>query len=279
MLKQGYTKAIFGFPRIQAFSMEPLYFANYLLMPIFVGMALVFNKMTSLKKWPFIGLIILLLINFILTVSRGGYLGFIGAFLVLSVLMFKKVFTWRNVITAILAVVIVGYGVTFALSKGDYRATNEFIGHIMVIDFSSGESVQGRLQTYKRAFDARKYSPVLGIGIGNYGPWAKNYPAKTPPSGWDIVNNEYLEILAETGLVGFITFISILLVLFLRTFVALRYANDLYLKSVLIGVFAAFVGALIQYNFMSTLYIIHIWFLIGLLVAVQNVILKEKSKA
>ena len=29
LLKEGYTSAVFGFPRVQAFSMEPLYFANF----------------------------------------------------------------------------------------------------------------------------------------------------------------------------------------------------------------------------------------------------------
>jgi len=259
LLKEGYTKAIFGFPRIQAFSMEPLYFANYLLIPICIGIALIFNKAEPIKRWPFIGLIALLLINFVLTVSRGGYLGIIGSFAILGIFLFRKIFTWRNVLIGILTIGIVGYGVAFALSKGDYQSTNEFISHVMVTDFKNSESVQGRLYTYRRAYNAFKWYPVFGIGIGNYGPFAKFYPPQPPPKGWDIVNNQFIELLAETGLVGTIAFGFLILVLTLRTFIALKYARDLLLRSVLIGSFAALVGVLIQYNFMSTLYIIHIW--------------------
>jgi len=278
LLKEGYTKAIFGFPRIQAFSMEPLYFANYLLIPICIGVALIFNKAEPLKRWFFICLIALLLINFILTVSRGGYLGLVGSLLVLGIFLFRKIFIWRNVLIGVLTIGIVGYGVAFALSKGNYQATNEFISHVMVTDFKNSESVQGRLYTYRRAYNAYKWYPVFGIGIGNYGPFAKFYPPQAPPKGWDIVNNQYIELLAETGLVGTIFFGFLILVLALRTFIALKYARDLLLRSVLIGAFAALVGILVQYNFMSTLYIIHIWVLIGLLIAVQSIILKNRKQ-
>lgn len=277
LLKTGYTSSVFGFPRIQAFSMEPLYLANYLLIPLFVGIAFFFNRTGPLKRWPLIGLLALLLIIFVLTVSRGAYLGFVGAFVFLAIFLFRKVFTWRNIVFAVLIVGVVGYGVAFALSKGDYRATNEFLGHVMLADLSrQSESIQGRLASYARSLQAFHESPILGIGIGNYGPWNKFYPPVSPPGGWDIVNNQYLELLAETGIVGLSAFGLVILVLFLRTLIALKYATDKYLRSVLIGLAAAFVGILIQYNFMSTLYIIHIWVLIGLLIAVQNLILKEK---
>jgi len=276
LLKEGYTKAVFGFPRIQAFSMEPLYLANYLLIPLFVGLAFFFNRTGPLKRWPLIGLLSLLLINFVLTVSRGGYLGFVGALAVLALFLFRKVFTWKNIVFAVLVGGVVGYGVAFALSKGDYKATNEFIGHVFLADLNQGESIQGRLKTYARSLQAYHESPILGIGIGNYGPWNKFYPPETPPTGWDIVNNQYLETLAETGIVGLSAFGLVILVLLLRSLIAFKYATDKYLKTVLIGLTAALVGILIQYNFMSTLYIIHFWVLIGLLIGVQNIILKNK---
>jgi len=278
LLKEGYTRVVFGFPRIQAFSMEPLYLANFLLMPLLVGLAFFFNRTGPLNRWPLIGLLALLLINLVLTVSRGGYLGFLGALVVLFILLFRQVFTWKNLVFGVLTVAVVGYGVAFALSRGDYRATNEFLGHVMLADVKQGESIQGRLKTYERSLQAYKESPILGIGIGNYGPWHKFYPDATPEKGWDIVNNQYLELLAETGIVGLSAFILVIVVLIGRSLLALKYAQDIFLKSALIGLLAAFVGVVIQYNFMSTLYIIHIWVLIGLLVAVQNIILKNKKQ-
>lgn len=277
LLKTGYTSSVFGFPRIQAFSMEPLYLANYLLIPLMIGAAFFFNKTGPLKRWQLVSLVSLLMINFVLTVSRGGYLGFIGAAIVLGIIIFRKVLTWKNIVYGLLIIVVVGYGVAFALSRGDVRATNEFIGHVMLADLKRGESIQGRLATFRRAMQAVHESPILGIGIGNYGPWNKFYPPYTPPTGWDIVNNQYLETLAETGIVGLSAFGLFIFVLIVRSFFALKYVKDKYLSSVLVGLLAAFIGVLIQYNFMSTLYIIHFWILIGLLIAVQNIIFKTKA--
>lgn len=277
LLKEGYTSMVFGFPRIQAFSMEPLYLANYLLIPICVGLALAIARVDIIKRWWLIGLLILLLVNFILTVSRGGYLGLLASFIVLGLFFFKKIFTWRNVVIGIVTVAVVVYGVAFALSKGQYRATNEFLSHVMLQDISRGESIEGRLMTFQTALHAYRQSPIFGVGVGNYGPWVKNYPSVRPKTGWDIVNNEYVELLAETGLVGLVTFGLIILMLILRSLIAFKYATDIFLKATLVGLLAALAGVLVQYNFMSTLYIIHIWVLIGLLVAVQNLILGQKS--
>ncbi len=276
LLKEGYTSKVFGFPRIQAFSMEPLYFANLLLIPIFLAFAFFFNRAEPIKRWWLVGLLAILLVNFILTVSRGGYLGFIIAFLVLGILLFKKVFTWRNILIGVATIMVVGYGVAFALSKGDYRATNEFIGHVMLKDISAGESIEGRLVTFERALTAYRQNPVFGVGIGNYGPWTKGYPMVRPEKGWDIVNNQYIELMAETGLVGTIAFGFLLLVLIVRSLVAFKITQDIFLKSVLAGLLAALAGILVQYNFMSTLYIIHIWVLVGLLVGAQNLIMKTR---
>lgn len=280
LLKQGYGSVVFGFPRVQAFSMEPLYLANYLLIPIGVGLALFFNRVDiPLKRWWLIILLALLLVIFVLTVSRGGYLGLVGTFLVIGILLFRRVFTWKNVLIGVAIVAIVGYGVVFALSKGEARAVGEFLGHVTLQDLvqGQGESVEGRLKTFRHALNAWRESPIFGQGIGNYGPWNLHYPNATPPKGWDIVNNEYIEIMAETGLVGLIAYSLLLIVLIFRTFSAYKYVHDPFLRAVLVGLLAALIGILIQYNFMSTLYIIHIWVAIGLLIAVQNIILKTKN--
>jgi O-antigen ligase len=279
LLKQGYDSSVFGFPRIQAFSMEPLYFADYLFIPICLGLAYYFGKTKEMvNRWWILALTVLLLVNFVLTVSRGAYLGFIGSFLVLSFLMFKKIFTWKHIIIGVLAVAIIGYSVAFALSKGNADATNQFIAHVMLADYSNGESVQGRLNAFGLAIQAYEHSPVLGIGLGNYGPYTRGYPVVAPASGWDIVNNEYLEILAETGIVGITTFFLIIIVLVGRSFWAIWKAKDEFLRLTLIGMLAAFAGIFIQYLSFSTLYIIHIWVLIGLMVGVQNLIFKTNMK-
>lgn len=278
LLKVGYTSAVFGFPRIHAFSMEPLFFANYLLIPLSLVMAYFFGKVDVIKRWMLVGILTILLVNFVLTLSRGGYLGLIVTSLIFILLYSRQVFTWRNL--AILAVIFVVFlGVVFALSKGESNAVSRFVNQATGQDAKIGsESVQGRLMSYASAIKIYKDHSVLGIGLGNYGPEVSGYPSKTPAGGWPVVNNEYFEILAESGTVGGITFGLLLLVVIIRSLMALKHAKDPFLKATMFGLFAAFMGILTQYNFFSTLYIIHIWILIGLLIGVQNIILYKKAE-
>ncbi len=277
LLKQGYGSEVFGFPRIQAFSMEPLYLADYLFIPIMLGLAYFFGKNQTLSnRWWLAGLTTALITILVLTVSRGAYLGFAVALLVMAIFQFRQIFTWKHILVGFLAVLIIGGGVYFALSKGNPQAINEFIGHVSLNDYSNGESIQGRLSAFELAYQAFLHHPILGIGLGNYGPYANGYIGQTPAGGWDIVNNEYLEILAETGIVGISAFFLIILTLIGRSFWAIYKAKDEFLKLTLIGLITAMIAILVQYVSFSTLYIFHIWILIGLIVATQNLILKKE---
>jgi len=288
LLKDIYTKEIFGFPRIQAFSMEPLYFANYLLAPISLGLAYFFSKIPSRKSEDlqnkFLSnqglltfLLVILLINFVLTVSRGAYIALIFGLILLFFVYFRRVFNWKNILIFAVAVLVVGYGVIFALSKGEFRATNEFVGHVLLKDFNAGESIQGRFQGFRSALAMANKNPFLGIGLGNFGPNVSGKPYVDPPGGWPIVNNQYIETLTETGLFGLITFVIFIVALIWRSFLAWREAKDPFLKATMIGLLASFIGVLVQYNSFSTLYIIHIWILIGIMIATQNIIFKKQS--
>ena len=278
LLKQGYGSEVFGFPRIQAFSMEPLYLADYLFIPIFLGLAYFFGKNQVITgRWWLAGLTTALAIIFILTVSRGAYLGLAVAILVLAILQFKQIFTWKHVIVGALAIAIIGSGVFFALSQGNKRATAEFIGHVSLNDYNSGESIQGRLTAFGLAYEAFLHHPTLGVGLGNYGPYSVGYIGQTPVGGWAIVNNEYLELMAETGVAGTAAFMLIIFILIGRSFWAIWKSRDDFLRLTMIGMLAALIGILVQYVSFSTLYIIHIWVLIGLMVATQNLIFTQNK--
>jgi len=83
--------------------------------------------------------------------------------------------------------------------------------------------------------------------------------------------------LTETGLVGAIAFGLIFIVLIFRSLLALKYVRGFFTPCHDDWIIRRLYWCLVQYNFFSTLYIIHIWVLIGLLVAVQNLIFKENK--
>ncbi len=270
-----YTKAVFGFPRIQSTAAEPLYFANYLLIPIGVALSLLLNAKKQNTFWWLV-VIMLFVVNFLLTLSRGGYVGFVGLVIVLAIAHYKHVFSKKNLALygIIFGVAAVAFGFLIGFSSNAREAVNTFWGQ--AFNFSSGASIEERQGTVSQALWQFAGHPIFGIGPGNFGPAIAERPLVTPTAGWLIVNNETIELLTETGIVGLTLFVLVLAIVFFRSIRAFRAARDPYIKNVLAGLLAAFVAVFIQYQSFSTLFVLHVWVLMGLLVAVQNIALRRE---
>lgn len=276
LLNPAYTHVIFGFPRVHVFSQEPLYLGNYLLLPVGVGLAFLISKSRLNRSWlaliTGVGAAII-----ILTMSRGAILGLVGAAVVIGILFFRKVIQAKNLLRTVgiglLAALIVS-GIFYRL---DPSLGEKFLNQILVKDYGRSESTQGRLNSFENAYNLWQDNPVRGIGLGNYGPWLVNYPSEPKGRGWDIVNNQYLELLAETGVIGFGAFMLLLTGLYWLGIKAFIRTTDEALKALIGGLLAAVTGILIQYNFFSTLYIFHIWAAFGLLAAASLVALREQN--
>ncbi|EKD57095.1 MAG: O-antigen polymerase [uncultured bacterium] len=276
-LRDAYTKHVFGFPRVQAFSNEPLYLANFLLLPLGLSISLFLGKIYPIKKSIFFTLIIILILSLSLTVARSGYIGFIVMLLIILFVKFKKVFTTKNILIISSIIIIACGGTYWFLSRSETGSLDRFITRITLQDISQGDSTIGRINTYERALSYWQESPLIGIGIGNYAMRSKDYPPADEMKDWDIVNNEYIEILTETGVLGLASFIIIFMVLLWRSVLAYYRTNDELIKSIILGLSAALVAVLIQYNFFSTLYIVYFWVLVALIVATQNLCFKDNK--
>ncbi len=272
-LRDLYTKDVLGFPRVQSTAYEPLYFANYLLLPLSLAFALFLSKRQQLKSSWLLIILILGTASFVLTVSRGGYIAFTVSMLVICIAYFRKVFRLRNIVIFVAATTFLWWFVVKALGFGGGLFTldtfKEHVGNVFY-----GASFNERVYTLEQAQTAFREHPLVGIGVGAFGPYVAPHPYYMPKDGWKIVNNEFVEILAETGLLGFLTFFLVVLVLIVRSIKAILRSRDPYLKAIMVALFAAFIGVLVQYQTFSTLYIMHVWFLIGLMVAAQNIILE-----
>lgn len=276
-LREQYTKIVFGFPRIHSVSVEPLYFANYLLIPISILLVLILSKKKI--KLPFniistVFILALTTLNLILTLSRGGYLALAFLFLLFGIFFTKSLLSPKKIIIIALILVtslVSAYG--FLLFTDRKKNVEIFIKQATT--FNDGAGVEDRFGTYDEAISMIKEYPILGGGIGNFGPYATRNPNTEPKDGWAIVNNEFLEIWAEQGIIGLLIFLSLIFIIIIRSIKALTRKNiDPYSKTILIGLLFAFLAILVQYQTFSTLYVLHIWFLVGLIVAVQNMIFK-----
>ena len=279
LLRPGYDKSTFGFARVQALSQEPLYFANYIFLPLMLGLVLALRGKLQRIFSRRLGLVVLALlaINFLIAISRGAYIGAAAVILVLLVTQAKLIFKAKTVAAIVLVLIIVFGGVYLALAKSESRALDEFIAHVAVQDREEGESVVSRLNASTQALELFRDEPLTGVGSGNFGPRVQGDPDDTPEGGWFIVNNQYLEILAENGIVGLLAFVVLITAIFARALFAIKKSKDALFKAVLIGLSLALVGILVQYATFSTLYVFHIWFAVGLIGAVANLVLNRES--
>ena len=78
------------------------------------------------------------------------------------------------------------------------------------------------------------------------------------------MNNEYAELLIETGILGLMTILLFWSSILLRGFSLFKHLPP-FKSAVLLGLVAALAGMLLQYISFSTLYVFHLWFLIGLI--------------
>jgi hypothetical protein len=79
--------------------------------------------------------------------------------------------------------------------------------------------------------------------------------------------------------VGIFGFLLLIVVIISRLIFVYRCSIDPIISDISIALLFAFVAVLIQYATFSTLYITHIWYLIGLIGAVCNIGLKQINDA
>lgn len=264
-----YTQAVFSFPRVQAASYEPLFFANYLLIPI----SLAITKILGGNK-RYLLAVAIMMTAFWLTLSRGAYFGLAGGMAILAIWAIRHKLFAR--IAATVGVMLLGIGLaTLAVAASQdikgwgVEGEQKDVDSVKVFadqstGFTKGDSFYNRSVTWELAWDIFKTKPILGNGPGTFGIAAqKNNPAYFTDKN-AVVNNEPLELLAEHGLLGTLSLFAFIGSLAIIAWRKLREGATA-LTHFQIGLIAALVGIAIQYQTFSTLYITHIWVAIGLL--------------
>jgi O-antigen ligase len=280
-LKDIYTKEIFDFPRIQATFSEPLYFANFMLFPLGIFLSFFLSNPTALFKKLKISrlklslFLILALINFTLTLSRGAYLAFFVLILILGAFNLKKIIRVRFFMPILAFILLIVFSGIFLLYYFDTSVNLSFLKDFFdqATNFSQGAGVWEREETLKSALLLIPRHPFLGWGPGSFGPLVSSsefIPPLKPKIGWPIVNNEPLELILEHGILGFSLLSLFFLFLLLKIWRTIQLEKDVFLKSLNLGLLAALLACLIQYQTFSTLYILYFWFFVALSLALQK---------
>lgn len=123
--------------------------------------------------------------------------------------------------------------------------------------------------------------PLLGVGpfmamynFDKYSPQGYKYPMH-----WLASHNQYLQLLAEKGIFGFLIFLGFILVILRRINRFIKRTVDSLGKTCLIGLKSSIFVYLIAGLALETSYELQFWLTIGLSLALFNILSKEKINA
>ena len=129
----------------------------------------------------------------------------------------------------------------------------------------------GRFTFWKKAISIIRTSPIWGTGLNTYGRILKLNPdIKT----WWYAHNCYLQLTAETGVIGLAAFLWMLFVLLKNGLYHCYHINDLWQLTMLQGVVSGLFGFLVHSFFDNTFYTVQLgvlmWLLFGLMVSLMR---------
>lgn len=305
LLCTGCNANVFGFARISGLAAEPQFFANSLILFIFIAIYSLVKK-TSNLAWISLTSVSLTLG---LTFSRGAYFAIAISLIVTFVLLIKNKLVNISLITKIILVIMGGFAVAFFIliagasiknsSTPDitYKTIDSIAEHVSlgVVDlpnkltpvqpitqnqetiFVSPGLIEAsnteRTSAASLAIKAWRYSPlttIFGVGVGNLGPFVvKNIDASAPSTL--TVYIYYILLLSELGIIGLLLFVTLFIICFKKLL------NDK--KALSISLFGLLLAFFIQYIFFgSYINVMYIWLWLGISLGITPLVSKTELK-
>ena len=243
---------------------EPNTLGGYLL---FVGAlaAGLFPKIEDPKAKMFTGILIFTIIPPLLfTYSRSTYVSILPAALYLTIRSTRPqiligIFLALLVASPFLLPKTVMERIKFTVSQA------ERVGQVQVGDLRLDTSLSARLGAVEKAAIGFIRHPVLGHGV----------------TGFAFLDAQYLRVLIETGLIGLLAFIYLIISIFKLAIQTSRRVVTPYYKGLVVGFIAGFIGLLVHAIGANTFIIVRImepfWFTAAIVFALPEIEAREQS--
>jgi O-antigen ligase len=215
------------------------HFAGFVELTTPLGLALLFFRARRREQIPLLLLFTIVPIGaLILSASRGGIIGLVLEFILLALLsrahqIGRKQLLGVAAIALVAGAFIVWLGVSQAIQRFE-QLTN------------GGITRDLRVSIYHDTWRIFRGHPWVGTGLGTliavYPHYASFYNGLTV----DHAHNDYLELLADTGLVGGLCGLSFVGLLFWRGLASLQFAERAFVRAILAGSLAACAGLLVH---------------------------------
>ena|SRR5579863_1371460 len=189
---------------------------------------------TRLAKLVLFALVITCIVGTLLSLSRGGILALV---LEIALLLWFTTAGTRRVL-AIVAVALIGTAAV--IHQFAAREENQ-LGH-----YSEADAESSRYELWRSARNMFETHPILGVGSRRFAEFSQDYGEISHDNRGKVAHNTYIEIAADTGLLGLTSFFLMLRGMFRATgrprlaaegdneFTALRLAIAISLASIMV---------------------------------------------
>ena len=196
-------------------------------LPLAIGL-LFLNNTISFSKCLYGVIILVILIGLYFSYTRAAWLSVVGAIFVFLFLKYKVKFKYLfTTAICMLAIIFISWDkIQMELKRNKFEhTTEEFSERIQsAANVSTDASNLERINRWECAIEMFKERPVFGFGPGTY---AFEYARYQKPESLTIIStnfgnmgnahSEYLSALSETGIIGFFSFILVVVVIFYRS--------------------------------------------------------------
>ena len=242
--------------RVVSFFGNPNVFGEYLILIILTSLVCFFIMKNRYIKLSHLITVALASISLIFTYSRGCWIGVLFAVVVFLFISKRKFFA---------AFCVLGVCSVFFLP-------DSIITRFLSVGNLADSSTSYRVYIWEGTIKMLKDYWLTGIGLGSdafnsvYPLYA--YSAISAPHP----HNLYLLILTETGIVGAVAFLLIILLYFKRLFTVIKFSHDLSLKTISAALVAAMGGYLLQGMFDNVWYNYRIFLLFWIYIALGAIV-------
>jgi putative inorganic carbon (HCO3(-)) transporter len=213
--------------------------------------------------------------------SRGAWLGFGAAVLAMVTALPRKTH-WGVALVVVLAVGALGLYATGLLPAPIAARLTDFVQDVRFEDVrgvginDANFAVIERLAHWQAALQMWRYNLWTGVGFGCYEPAYRDFALINWPIALGHAHNYYLNIAAETGLIGLTAYLLLWGAVFWHTWRATRRARGL-LRGVAIGLLGTWTH-LTVHHFLDNLYVNNVHLHVGVLLGLLAFVVRETGR-
>ena len=213
--------------------------------------------------------------------SRGAWMGFGAAVLIMVVALPRKT-AWGLLLVAVLVVGSLGLTVTGVLPASVAGRLTSFAQDVRFEDVRGvgindvNYAVIERLAHWQAALEMFRHNLWTGVGLGGYEPAYGDYALINWPIALGHAHNIYLNLAAETGVIGLIAYLLLWAAVFWQTWRATRRARGL-LRGIAIGLLGTWTH-LSVHHLLDNLYVNNVHLHIGVMLGLLAFVIRQSNQ-